>query len=152
MKEAIKGDRKRGKEIIEYFENKGGVNTYSLLGEVSNNYYYIDNENDIHTEGCLPIGYTIIELPKQEKTFPRRMLVWDDYESNSSNMLVLQDLGDRVIYRYICLDSNYEKAYKKGGRYAIELCKHAGEIPTEQLTKEQIIEDYRKQGRDIEIV
>lgn len=43
----IKGDSKRGNEVIKFLENLGGYNCYSLDGHNSNNYYYIAPDGTI---------------------------------------------------------------------------------------------------------
>ena len=44
----IKGDSKRGNEVIKFLENLGGYNCYSLNGHNSNNYYYIAPDGTIN--------------------------------------------------------------------------------------------------------
>lgn len=45
---------------------------------------------------------------KEEKTFPRKMLVWDDHESNSKELLVLGIFPERITsLKVICIDTAY---------------------------------------------
>lgn len=68
----IKGNSKRGKEVIKFLENLGGYNSYYLDGHNSNNYYFIDPiDETINNTGVsslvfsfLKTFYKEIELPK----------------------------------------------------------------------------------------
>lgn len=75
-------NKEHGKKVIEYWKSKG-VNTMGMCGSFTKEdgeegRYYGVIQNDFD---CYPIEYVrkynaeIIELPKEEKTFPRVMLV-----------------------------------------------------------------------------
>lgn len=70
----IKGNSKRGAEVIKFLKNLGGYNSYYLDGHNSNNYYFIDPiDGTINNTGVsslvfsfLKTFYKEIELPKWE--------------------------------------------------------------------------------------
>lgn len=70
MKVAIKAlNREHGKEVIKYLESIGGNNVYGMEGTgIKYPYYYITEFNSITNDCKVPEGYTLIELPKNNKT------------------------------------------------------------------------------------
>lgn len=78
-------DREHGKKVIEYWKSKG-VDTRNLSGAMSKEdwrtyrFYGVINGtfDNISINGVHRYNAEIIELPKEEKPFPRVMLVSDN--------------------------------------------------------------------------
>ena len=112
---------KHGLKVVKYLESLGGGNTFTYEGACIGLYYFIDVDNNIDISGLAPKGYTEIELPEEDKeelTFPREMLVWDDDEEEEGKELVYGIFPDR------CSD------FKVIGTH--EAWKNAKEIPAKE--------------------
>ena len=86
-------DREHGKKVVDYWESKG-VDTSDLLGirtkkggDIYRYYGVIDGYFNVYSERQVAennaeIIELPIELPKEEKPFPRVMLVSDNGDGN----------------------------------------------------------------------
>lgn len=71
---AIKGDSKRGKEVIELLEILGSKNSKYCIGTNPDRIYFIDDDNDI--DFCyvnISANYKIFTLEKFYKEFPYKV-------------------------------------------------------------------------------
>ena len=68
----IKGDPKRGAEVIKFLENLGGYNSYHLDGHNSNNYYFIDPiDETINNIGAPSLVFSFVKEFYKEIKLPR---------------------------------------------------------------------------------
>lgn len=68
----IKGDPKRGAEIIKFLENLGGYNSYHLDGHNSNNYYFIDPiDETINNIGAPSLVFSFVKEFYKEIKLPK---------------------------------------------------------------------------------
>ena len=146
MKEAIKVlNEEHGKKVIEYLESIGGVNGRKYEGRCIGCYYFIDLSGTISYNYNLPPGYTAITLP-EEKTFPRKMLVWDNIYAIPVERIVITDLGENFQNRYVV--EAFEPLIDNKKRV---ICYNfAKEIPEpEEMTLEQVCKEL---GKEIKII
>lgn len=145
-------NKEHGKKVIEYWKNRGfdirgfigsctkeDKNIYRYYGVIDGcfNNYPLEYVNDNNAE--------IITLP--EKTFPRKMLVWDDNEGDAVEQVVLwiNPFG-KCIYPIVSVYPISEIKYNEGSEYSIALWKYAKEIPE---VKELTIEEAAKKLSEV---
>lgn len=149
-----------GKKVIEYWKSRG-VDTKDFNGncskEINAVYRYYGVINGIFNFHSLKdvneYNAEIITLP-EEKTFPRKMLVWDNDEGDAVERIVLwiNPFG-KGICPFICVDSCSEINFNKGEEYFTTQWMHAKELPE---VKELTIEEAAKKlsevfGMDVKI-
>lgn len=137
-----------GKRVIEYWKSMGfGIRHYTgnSTKEINAVYRYYGVINGIFSIYSLKyvIEYNaeIITLP-DEKTFPRKMLVWDHDEGDAVERIVLwiNPFG-KCIYPIVCVDDCSEIDYSKGEAYSITQWRYAKELPeVKELTIEEAAE------------
>ena len=150
--------KEHGQKVKQFLIDNGiDLNGYNFI--VSNDYYCISN-NKVSNTYCsgFPTQFKLFELP-EEKSFPRMMLVWYDYESNAVPRLVLDKSKYNVDYPFIvlCYIDNEVEAFKKfnsGEIMRVGFYKHAKEIEESQVEVEEItLEQVCKAlGKEIKIV
>lgn len=67
----IKGDNKRGAEVIKTLEDLGGYNSDCLDGHNSNNYYFIAPDETISNTGASSLVFSFIKEFYKEISLPR---------------------------------------------------------------------------------
>lgn len=87
MELGIKGHPTRGYEVIKILEMMGGKNCYNVVGNYDNNFYHIDDYNNISYSYIGPDeikGYEIFSLDEFLKKFPYKVgdkvKVWINYD------------------------------------------------------------------------
>ena len=137
-------NEEHGKKVIEYWESQG-VDTRELTGSMckkdgcTHRFYGVINGtfdyisiDDVHRYNA-----EIIELPKEEKPFPRVMLVSDDGD-DWYKRVVLMKRGDRYISWV-----NAETIEESEGTYEATYWCYAKELPEKvELTKSEIAEKF----------
>lgn len=147
-----------GREIIKYFKRNSKDKCYDKTGDsfdngIMKNFYYgiIDGKfNNYSTQEVIAANAEIITLP-EKKTFPRKMLVWDNEEKDSEEKIVLwENTFGNCVDRFIYVHPSWEEEYLKGEEYRTSECKNAKELPEpEEMTLEQVCKEL---GRNIKIV
>ena len=141
-------NKEHGRKVIEYWKSRG-VNTLGMNGsftkengEEERYYGVIQNDFDCYRiEFVRKYNAEIIELPtestKEEKTFPRVMLVSDDGSSWHRRVVFMKRCG-----RYISwIDA--ETIEESENIYKTTSWRYAKEFPEKvELTKSQIAEKF----------
>ena len=135
-------DRAHGSRVIEYWKSQG-INTMCMNGDCTredkcdNRYYGVINDKF----GCYTISYMIkhnseiIELPKEEKSFPRVMLVGDDSNSWYKRVVFMKKC-DRFLAWV-----NAKTVEESEDIYEATTWRYAKELPEKvELTKAEIAE------------
>jgi len=143
-----------GMKVIKYWESKGIPNPHNLCGNSIDTYYgIIDGKIDFrsHIE-YLDSNTEIITLP-EEKTFPRKMLVWDGNENNAFETYVFIELSNKADYRYIGVNQYNIKKYEQGENYEIGSWAYAKELPEVNTKKQELLnkaDELRNKLNEIE--
>lgn len=154
-------DREHGKKVIEYWKSRG-IDTGTYEGNMTEEehdtciyYGIIDNKfSNYGIKGVQEAHVEIITLP-EERTFPRKMLVWDDDdESNAEPMEVLYKLPGNAKQPWICVKSSYMDEYLSGGSYDWDWFDKAKEIDSDEpkpieMTMEEVCKAL---GKEIKII
>jgi hypothetical protein len=149
-----------GKKVIEYWKSRG-FDTRDYWGEFTKEdddvyrYYGVINGtfNNYSLEEAIKHNAEIITL-SDEKTFPRKMLVWDYNEGDAVERMVLWiNTFGKSICPIVCVDDCSEINFNKGEEYYTRRWKHAKELPE---VKELTIEEAAKKlsevfGMDVKI-
>jgi len=88
----------------------------------------------------------------KEKTFPRKMLVWDDEESTAIELIVLwENKFGKPAYRFLAIS---EERFNSQYEYIPGLWKHAKDLPeAKKMTVEEMKAELEKSlGCEIEVV
>ena len=137
-------NKEHGKKVIEYWKSKG-VDTMGMCGSFTKEdgehscYYGVINDMfDCCTiEDVRKYNAEIIELPKEEKTFPRVMLVSDDGDSWYKRVVFMKKND-----RYLAWN-NAETVEESEGIYEVTAWRYAKELPEKvELTKSEIAEKF----------
>ena len=128
-------DREHGRKVIEYWKSKG-VDTCGLLGirnkkdgDSCRYYGVIDNDFHCYSEREVAANNSeIIELPKEEKTFPRVMLVSDDSLVWNQSVVVSLQGGWAFATTIYSSVEKYEDALKRGGSVPFYFWKYCKEL------------------------
>ena len=153
-------DKEHGKKVIEYWKSKG-IDTRDLAGSMNkkdgctHRFYGVINGNFdyISMDGVYRYDAEIIELPKEEKTFPRVMMVSRD-NINFQQRVVIAGCSNLFLY------SDYSKTLDElhdnlmtNRRLSVSYTKYAKELPIKRkLTKAEIAEKFGIDPEQIEIV
>lgn len=125
-------DRAHGSRVIEHWKSKG-INTMCMNGDCTredkcdNRYYGVINDKF----GCYTISYVIkhnseiIELTKEEKSFPRVMLVSDDGVTWNKRVVLMKRCN-----RYLSW-INAETIEESEDVYEATAWRYAKDIPNE---------------------
>ncbi len=144
-----------GKRVIEFFKSKG-VHTNGLIGKVTEensgelgHIYYgvINGEFDNYTLNCIEnrnaspyvSKVKIIELP-EEKTFPRKMLVWDYSELPRETIVLWENPFGKPEYKYVCVRPGFINAFENNEEYEVEIFHHAKEIDDTYTKKQELLD------------
>ena len=137
-------DREHGRKVIDYWKSKG-INTSVLMGirtkkagSIFRYYGVIDGRFDCYSESQAAENNTeIIELPKEEKTFPRAMLV-----NNGGNEWHKRVVFTKKCDRYLAWN-NAETIEESECVYDSAAWLYAKELPEKvELTKSEIAEKF----------
>jgi hypothetical protein len=153
-----------GKKVIEYWKSKGvhikdlsgnyykglctkedddGCRYYGIIDGRANN-FTLDVVKKLHAE--------IITLP-EEKTFPRKMLVWNGNENNAFETYVFIELSNKADFRYIGVSQFDIEEYEQGENYNIQFWNHAKELPEVNTKKQELLnkaDELRNKLNEIE--
>ena len=137
-------DKAYGSRVIEYWKSKG-INTMCMNGDCTredkcdNRYYGVINDKF----GCYTISSVIkhnseiIELTKEEKSFPRVMLVSDDGVTWNKRVVFMKKND-----RYLAWN-NAETIEDAECTYRVASWRYAKELPEKvELTKSEIAEKF----------
>ena len=137
-------DREYGKKVIEYWKSIG-VDTRGMCGSFtkedgeSSRYYGVINDMfDCYTiEDVRKYNTEIIELPKEENSFPRVMLVSYDGEAWYKRVVFMKKCD-----RYLAW-LNAETIEESESVYEDKAWRYAKELPEKvELTKSEIAEKF----------
>ena len=157
-------DKEHGKKVIEYWESRG-VDTKDMDGSNTKEkgyafrYYGVIGEHfSCYSIACVKeanaeIIHLPTESPKEEKTFPRVMLVSDD--AFVWNQAVVECLRDGYAFATIVYSSveEYEAALKRGSAVPFYLWKHHKELSDmNKVSKAEIAEKFNIPLDKLEIV
>ena len=153
-------DLEHGKRVIEYWKSKG-VNTNLYVGSctrkygVSRRYYGVIYGcfGRYSEEQVVANNAEIIELPKEEKTFPRVMLVSDD--TVVWNQAVVECLRGGYAFAAINYSSveEYENTLKRGASVPFFFWKYHKELSDgNKVSKAKIAEVFGIDPEQLEIV
>ena len=137
-------DREHGKKVIEYWESKGvDASDVALIrnkkaGSIFRYYGIIDGRFDCYSERqSAENNAEIIELPKEEKPFPRVMLVSDDGDFWYKRVVLMQKCD-----RFLAWD-NAETIENAEFTYSVSAWRYAKELQEKvELTKSEIAEKF----------
>ena len=147
-------NKEHGKKVIEYWEARG-VDTSGVYGSLTKEdceefryYGVINNRFNCYTiEFVRKCNAKIIELPKEEKQFPRVMLVSDDGISWNKRVVFMKKCDKYISWVDAETIEESEIIYKtKYWRYAKELTEKV------EITKSQIADKFGIPVDLIEIV
>lgn len=137
-------NKEHGKKVIEYWMSKG-IDTMGMCGSFtkedgeSARYYGVINDSfDCYSiEFVRKYNAEIIELPKEEKTFPRVMLVSYDGEAWYKRVVFMKKCD-----RFLAWD-NAETIEESEYIYETTSWRYAKELPEKvELTKSEIAEKF----------
>ena len=137
-------DKEHGKKVIEYWKSKG-VDTSGMLGIGTKkdgylwHYYGVigDKFDNYSIEYVHKYNAEIIELPEEEKSFPRVMLVSDDGDDWYKRVVFMQKCD-----RFLAWD-NAETIENAECTYRVASWHYAKELPEKvELTKSEIAEKF----------
>ena len=137
-------DKEHGKRVIEYWKSKG-CDTLGMSGSQTKKgdylwryYGVIDNCFDVYSERqAAENNAEIIELPKEENSFPRVMLVSDDGCEWYKRVVFMQKCDRFLAWDKAETIENAELTYRVASwRYAKELPEKV------ELTKSEIAEKF----------
>ena len=128
-------NKEHGKKVIEYWRSKG-VDTWVLQGDCNRDggykkrYYGVINGNFdfISIEDVRKYNAEIIELPKEENSFPRVMLVGDDGDSWHKRVVFMKKCDRYLAWK------NAETVEESEGIYGTVPWRYAKEIEPKQRT------------------
>ena len=147
-------NKEHGKKVIEYWESRG-VDTLGAYGSLTKEdceefrYYGVINNrfNCYKIEFVRKCNAEIIKLPKEEKQFPRVMLVSDDGNSWNKRVVLMKKCDKYISWVDAETIEESEIIYKtKYWRYAKELTEKV------EITKSQIADKFGIPVDLIEIV
>lgn len=157
-------DKEHGKRVIEYWESKG-IYTCNLLGirtkkggDLYRYYGVIDGYFNVYSEEQVVANNAEIiqlstESPKEEKTFPRVMLVSDD--AVVWNQSVVECLRGGYAFAAINYSSveEYENTLKRGASVPFFFWKYHKELSDgNKVSKAKIAEMFGIEPEQLEIV
>ena len=137
-------NKEHGKKVIEYWKSRG-VDTSGAYGSLTKEdceefryYGVINNRFNCYTiEFVRKCNAKIIELPKEEKQFPRVMLVSDDGNSWNKRVVLMKKCDKYISWVDAETIEESEIIYKtKYWRYAKELTEKV------EITKSQIADKF----------
>ena len=151
-------NKEHGKKVIEYWKSKG-VDTMGMCGSFTKEdsespcYYGVINDMfDCYTiEDMLKYNAEIIELPKEEKTFPRAMLVSNKPIKENNDGIkrlvisIVDDLAISVGGTQYSRELYYQdlKEEKANPIFRLDPWRYAKELPEKvELTKSEIAEKF----------
>lgn len=153
-------DKDHGKRVIEYWHSQG-VNTNGYvgsctrkMGDLCRYYGIINGRFDAYSERQVNENNAeIIELPKEEKTFPRVMLVSDDAVVWNQAVVVCLRGG----YAFATINHSYVEEYentlKRGASVPFFFWKYHKELSDRnKVTKAEIAERFGIEPEQLEIV
>ena len=143
-------NEEHGREVIEYWKSKG-INAMGMFGSLTKEdgdewrYYGVigDKFDSYSIEFVHKYNAEIIELPKEENSFPRVILVSDD--AVVWNQAVVECLRGGYAFATIKYSSveEYEDALKRGAAVPFYFWKHIKEISDRnKVTKSEIAEKF----------
>lgn len=152
-------DEEHGKKVIEYWESKGFKNIHDLQGDATRDgqddwryYGIIDGDFDNYTlDEAIESNAEIIELPKEENSFPRVMLVSNKpiKGSNDGIKLLVVSIVDGIAISVGGTQYSHEQYYQdlkeEKANPIFRLCpwRYAKELPEKvELTKSEIAEKF----------
>ena len=137
-------NEEHGRKVIEYWKSIG-VNTMCMFGSLTKEdgdewrYYGVigDKFDSYSIEFVYKHNAEIIELPKEESSFPRVMLVSDDGDSWYKRVVFMQKCD-----RFLAWD-NAETIENAECTYRVASWRYAKELPEKvELTKSEIAEKF----------
>ena len=151
-------NEEHGKKVIEYWKSKG-IDTCDMLGiatkkagDLCRYYGVIDNCFDTYSERqAAENGAEIIELPKEEKTFPRVMLVSNkpikgsNYGIKQLVISIVDGIAISVGGTQYSIELYYQdlKEEKANPIFLLSPWRYAKELPEKvELTKSEIAEKF----------
>lgn len=142
MKITIQGHPTRGKEVIQIFENLGGINTWNYLGN-NPDYYYKLHENSIVCSSIKIGNYKYYTLEEFEQEFPFKIgdKVIYSYAPIIIGTVVDIKFDDHIPYRVDIMGKIYTC-----GTAALKLYKEMKEERNITLTLDKAKEWYKKGG------
>lgn len=149
--------KEHGEKVIAWWK-KQGIDTKFKVGDCTkenhddNRYYGIINGIFDHwiIEQLNYYNAKIIELPTEEKTFPRMMMCWND-ENLAFNVYVLF-YDKQLNYQYVGIIEHDVERYKNGDNN-INMCIYKNAKEIEEQPKEMTLDEVCKElGYEIKIV
>ena len=137
-------NKEHGKKVIEYWKSVG-VDTLAMRGgctrdrRYNNRYYGVINDGfgSYTIDDVWNANAEIIELPKEEKPFPRVMLVSDDGDFWYKRVVLMQKCDRFLAW------NNAETIEESECVFGILPWRYAKEIPEKvELTKSEIVEKF----------
>jgi hypothetical protein len=127
------------KRVLDYafpedYASVRGINTYYYRNALYKETW------DCLNQGCAIKSVPLAEFLNENKTFPRKMLVWDYDGEEKLERIVLAELPGNPIYRYITALVWHEERFNSGKEYYISQYKYAEELPEENPQKQVLLD------------
>lgn len=91
----------------------------------------------------------VSQNPEIISEYPKRMLVWDDYAPAAEERIVIADLGEKAIKRYITVSKSYEHEFENGRKFDWFWHNYAKPIPEGE---DQLSEQLSELEKQLEII
>lgn len=138
--------------LLEVWDFKNRSGQYTLITNITERGHFATPAGAIWRNAALPSPEIAEAMRKQFGSlneYPKRMLVWDDDESNANPRIVLTDLGKNAKNRYVVVKEIFETEFKNGETFNWTFYKNAKPIPEPDPIAQEIAE-LRQRLADLE--
>jgi hypothetical protein len=130
--------------LLEVWDYKNRTGHYVIISHITGKGSFVTTTEAHWQNAALPSSEIAEAMRKQfgtQSEYRKRMLVWDDYESEAEERIVIADLGEKTIDRYIVVSTYDESKFEKGEVFNWHYYKHAKPLPeVENQLREQLSE------------
>jgi hypothetical protein len=138
--------------LLEVWDFKNRRGYCDIIDHITGKGRFVTNTGVEWHHAAVPSPEIAEAMRKQfgtQSEYPKRMLVWNDDESDAGPRIVLSDLGEKAKGRYIIVNQSSENEYQNGELFNWSYYSHAKPIPEpDQIAQE--IAQLRQRLADLE--
>ncbi len=138
--------------LLEVWDYQPGTERCAIIVGITFAGHFKDTTGLIWKHAALPSPEITAAMRKQfgvQSKYPKQMLVWDCDEENAVERIVIADLGEKAIGRYIVVFKEDESKFDSGREFGWFYFRNAKPIPEpDPISKE--IEEMRQRLADLE--
>lgn len=129
--------------LLEVWDFKNRSGHHALISHITQKGHFV-TPTDVHWHNAALPSPEISEAMRKQfapnSEFPKRMLVWNDGESEVKPRIVLADLGEKAVNRYIVVPEAHETKFRNGENFSWSFYKNAKPIPETDPISQEIAE------------